>query len=208
MTSGRRDDPRRRDFRRLREETLFEGRVFSVVNATFADPDGEEFHRDVVRHPGAVAVVPLHEDGTVSLVRQMRPAVGEPVLEIPAGTCDVDGEDLETTAHRELVEEAGLRAKRLERLAAVYNSPGYTDQRTTIFLATGLEACDADPAGVEERWMSVERLPLADAASLIASGHLVDSTTIVGMLLARDMRAAGDMRADADVPPDPRSGGD
>lgn len=172
-------------FVRLSEEPVFDGHLFSVRHVTLADPDGEPFARDVVRHPGAVAVVPLHQDGTVTLVRQMRVAVGEQVLEAPAGTRDVAGEDPTETARRELAEEAGLRAGRLERLAAVYNSPGYTDQRTTIFLATGLQACETARSGVEERWMSVERVALCQLEQLVEGGRIVDSTTIVGLFLAR-----------------------
>lgn len=173
------------EFRRVAEEPAFSGRVFSVSRLRFADPDGEEFERDVVRHPGAVAVVAVDDDGAVTLVRQMRVAVGEPVLEAPAGTCDHDGEEAETTARRELAEEAGLRASRWERLATVLNSPGVSDQRTVVFLATGLSPCATEPAGVEERWMSVETVPLASIEELVASGRVADSTTIVGMFLAR-----------------------
>jgi ADP-ribose pyrophosphatase len=172
-------------FVRRSEEPIFDGHLFSVRRVTFTDPDGETFDREIVRHPGAVAVVPVHHDGTVSLVRQMRVAVGEAVLEAPAGTCDVDGEDLESTAARELGEEAGLRAGRLQHLASVYNSPGYTDQKTAIFLATELEPCDAQPSGVEERFLSVESVALTDVAGLVASGRLIDSTTIVGLFLAK-----------------------
>lgn len=172
-------------FRQVAEEPIFASRVFSISHLTLTDPAGEVFERDVVRHPGAVAVVPLAADGTVTLVRQMRPAVGEAVLEAPAGTRDVDGEAPEVTALRELAEEAGLKAASLRRLATVYNSPGYTDQRTTIFLATGLEPCETEPAGVEERWMSVETIALSDLEQLVSSGRLVDSTTIVGLFLAR-----------------------
>ncbi len=176
-------------FRQLGERPRFEGHLFDVHTVRFSDPDGREFERDVVRHPGAVSIVPAHGDGTVTLVRQFRVALGVTVLEAPAGTCDVDGEDPEETARRELEEEAGLRARRLERLAAVFNSPGYTDQRTILYLATGLDECEARPHGVEERWMSTERVALADVERLAAAGQLLDATTLVGLLLAR--RALG-----------------
>jgi 8-oxo-dGTP pyrophosphatase MutT (NUDIX family) len=172
-------------FRHVGEEELFRGHLFALHHVTLADPDGEEFERDVVRHPGAVAIVPVHADGTVTLVRQMRAAVGESVLEVPAGTRDVDGEPPEATARRELAEEAGLRASHVEQLASLYNSPGYSDQRTTIYLATDLEPCDTDRAGIEERWMSVEHVALADLEGLVAQGRLVDAATVAGLLLAR-----------------------
>lgn len=184
-------------FRRLAERTAFEGHLFSVRTVRFADPDGVEFERDVVRHPGAVSVVAVADDGTVTLVRQVRAPVGVPVLEAPAGTRDVEGEPPEETARRELAEEAGLEAAHLERIATVLNSPGYTDQRTLIFLATGLSPCDPDPEGVEERWMSTETARLEDVERLVGEERLMDATTIAGLLLARGRlaaRATGDHR--------------
>lgn len=171
-------------FRRIGEEEIFSGPVFSVAQGRFADPEGEIFERVVVHHPGAVAVVPVDAEGVATLVRQLRAAVWQDVLEVPAGTCDVDGEPPEATARRELAEEAGLVAERLELLADVYNSPGVSDQRTRIFLATGLRPCATDRIGVEERWMTVERVALDDVAELVADGRLVDETTVLGLLLA------------------------
>lgn len=192
-------------FVRLSETPVFEGHLFSVRRLTYADPEGGTFDREVVRHPGAVAVVPVHDDGSVTLVRQLRVAVGEPVLEAPAGTCDVDGEDLEATAARELAEEAGLRAKALRHLGSVYNSPGYTDQRTAIYLATGLEPCESSPAGVEERFLSVETVALSDVEVLVGNGRLVDSTTIVGLFLARTARGASTASRAPSAPSAPRA---
>lgn len=169
----------------MSEEQRFSGRVFGVATVTFTDPDGHRFVRDVVRHPGAVTIVPVHDDGRATLVRQLRVAVGETVLEAPAGTCDVQGEDPATAARRELEEEAGLRAGQWRELGEVYNSPGYSDERTIVYLATGLEACDTNPAGAEERWMSTERAALSDVERLVAEGRLRDATTIMAMLLAR-----------------------
>ena len=178
------DEPQQ-GFRQVAERPRFDGHVFKVRTVVFADPDGHEFERDVVRHPGAVSVVPSHGDGTVTLVRQFRAAVGTIVLEAPAGTCDVDGEDPESTALRELEEEAGLSAGRVQRLGAVYNSPGYTDQRTIVYLASDVTPCATSPSGVEEQWMSTERIALEDVERLVAEGRLLDATTIVGLLLAR-----------------------
>jgi len=174
-----------RGFRCVAERPRFDGHLFGVRTLTFADPAGDEFERDVVRHPGAVSVVAAHDDGTATLVRQLRVAVGTTVLESPAGTCNVDGEDPEATATRELQEEAGLRARHLVRLGEVFNSPGYTDQRTVVYLATDVAPCESRPAGPEERWISTERVALRDVEVLVAEGRLHDATTIVGLLLAR-----------------------
>lgn len=170
---------------------MFGGPVFSVAHARFSDPDGQPFDRYVMRHPGAVAVVAVDGDRQATLVRQLRPAVWAEVLEIPAGTRDVDGEDPAVTAARELAEEAGLEADRVELLAETWNSPGVSDQRTLVYLATGLHPCPTDRRGVEERWMTVTHVDLDDVESLVAAGELVDQTTILGLLLARG-RVAGD----------------
>ena len=174
-------------FRQVGEEEIFRGWLFRVTRAHLVDPAGEGFEREVVRHPGAVAVVPVADDGTVTVVRQFRPALGRSVLEIPAGTCDVDGEPLEETARRELAEEAGLDAASIRRLAAVHNSPGFTDQLTTIFLATGLTPCPTERSGVEERWMSTETFALDDVPGMVDDGSLVDETTVLGLSLARQV---------------------
>jgi ADP-ribose pyrophosphatase len=172
-------------FSKTGEATLVQGRVFDVLRAQFADPSGQPFERFVVRHPGAVAVVALDDEGRVHLVRQYRASLEREVLELPAGTCDVDGEDRLTTARRELAEEVGLEARHWEVLAAVRNSPGYSDQLTTIFLATGLSACPTGRGGVEERWMTVETLPLEGAAEHLETEADLDETTLLGLLLAR-----------------------
>lgn len=171
-------------FGRRGEEEVFAGWLFSVARAGFVDPDDRPFERFVVRHPGAVAVVAVDEEGFATLVRQLRPAVWESVLEVPAGTRDVDGEPPELTARRELAEEAGLVAERMEELASVYNSPGYCDQRTVIYLATGLAPCETARHGEEERWMTTERVHLDDAGVMVADGRLVDQTTVLALLLA------------------------
>jgi ADP-ribose pyrophosphatase len=183
--TGRAPGPDKSDFAMLDEEPIFDGHVFSVRRVEVTDPDGEHFAREVVRHPGAVSVVALHDDGTVTLVRQHRVAVGTAVLEAPAGTCDNAGEDAVDTARRELAEEAGLVARHIEPLGTIFNSPGYTDQRTRLFLATGLDECQKSPAGIEERWLTVERVSLSHVEALVATGRLLDATTIVGLLLAR-----------------------
>jgi ADP-ribose pyrophosphatase len=165
-----------------------------VGEAELVAPDGHHFERFIVHHPGAVTIVPVDTDRRVTLVRQYRAAVDGMVLETPAGTRDVGGEAPEATARRELEEEAGLVAESMEVLMGTYNTPGISDQHTTIFLATGLSPCAAKPAGVEEGFMTVETIALDDVESLVADGTLVDETTVLGLLLARarlDRAAAG-----------------
>jgi len=161
-----------------------------VVNATFVAPDGTEFTRDVVRHPGAVAVVAVTADRSVVLVRQYRGPVDRELLEIPAGTRDVDGEPPDSTAARELEEEAGVRAGRLRLLATIYNSPGFCDEKTFIYLADQLEPGKAERLGEEERFLEVVEVPLDSIEDMIASRRIVDAQTVIGVLMARDALAS------------------
>jgi ADP-ribose pyrophosphatase len=172
-------------FARVSEEEVFRGWLFTVGRVALVDPEGEPFERFVVHHPGAVTVVPVDGQRKVTLVRQYRASVDRMVLETPAGTCDVDGEPLETTARRELAEEAGLLAESMEVLMGTFNTPGISDQHTTIFLATGLSPCSTGRVGVEEGFMTIETISLDDVEALVADGTLVDETTVLGLLLAR-----------------------
>jgi ADP-ribose pyrophosphatase len=172
-------------FRKVGEETVFRGVIFSVGHATFATAAGSEFDRDVVRHPGAVAVVPVTEEGEVVLLRQYRPAVERFILEVPAGTRDVDGEPPDETARRELAEEAGYDAGQLEFLAEILNTPGFCDESTRLYLATALAPVPSRRHGVEEETLTVERVALAAFDALVDAGEVVDAQTILGVGLAR-----------------------
>jgi ADP-ribose pyrophosphatase len=179
-------------FRRVSEVEVFRFWLFTVGRAEVVAPDGNHFERFVVHHPGAVAIVAVDANRRVTLVRQYRAAVDRMVLEAPAGTRDVDGESLEATARRELVEEAGLSAESMEVLMGTFNTPGISDQHTTIFLATGLSPCAARPSGVEEGFMTIETIALDDVETLVADGTLVDETTVLGLYLARARLAGAD----------------
>ena len=174
MTSG---------FRKLGEVELVKAKVFRLVRSTFEGPDGGRFERHIVHHPGAVAVVPMHDDGTVSLVRQFRPALEDDLLEVPAGTRDVDGEDAAVTAQRELVEEAGLTAGSMEHLTTFYNAPGISDETITLFLARDLADCEHDRQSEEEHAMTVQRIPLDEALAMVEDGRITDAKTIIGLTL-------------------------
>jgi ADP-ribose pyrophosphatase len=176
-------------FRKLDEVELVRSKVFRVVRSRFTAPDGAEFERTFVRHPGAVAVVPLHDDGTVTLVRQYRPALDVDLLELPAGTCDVDGEDGAVTAERELVEEAGLSAGHLEHLTTFHNAPGMSDEAIAVFLATDLRPVDHDRQSAEEHHMTTERIGLGEVVDMIGDGRITDAKTIIGVTLVADRRA-------------------
>jgi 8-oxo-dGTP pyrophosphatase MutT (NUDIX family) len=178
------------DFRVVGSATLCDAGFLSVSRLRVATSDGEEFDRHVVHHPGAVVVVPVI-DGEAVLVRQWRVATGRDLLEVPAGKRDVDGEAPETTANRELEEEVGFRAGRLHLLCEFYNSPGFCDEYTYLFLATDLEARPRAAVSAEEAAMTIERVPLARVDALIAAGELVDAKSIIGLLLARQFLDGG-----------------
>lgn len=171
-------------FTRGPERSVYKGYVFELVVGEFEAPDGERFQRDVVRHPGAVSVVPVDGDEVV-LVRQYRPALDEHLLEIPAGIRDVAGEAFEATAARELEEEIGMLPGRLEHLCRFYNAPGMSDEEIVVFLATDLRTTEVRAHGPEEQHMTIERVRLDDVERLIASGEIVDGKTIIGLLLAK-----------------------
>ena len=172
------------DFRVVGSETLLDAGFLSISRLHVAASDGEEFDRHVVHHPGAVVVVPVIGDEAL-LVRQWRVATGRDLLEVPAGKRDVEGEPPETTANRELEEEVGYVAGRLDKLAEFYNSPGFCDEYTHLFLATDLEERTRAAVSHEEAAMTIERVPLDRVDGLIASGELVDAKSIIGLLLAR-----------------------
>ena len=171
-------------FSQVDETEVFEGHIIRVAQGTFRAPDGSTFTRDLIRHPGAVAVVPLLADGRLVLVRQYRAPIDAELLELPAGIRDVEGEPTATTAERELLEETGYRAGRVEFLTRFANSVGFSDEEVEIFLARDLTLADKSLQGIEEQHMTVELVPLGDALGLIEEGQLRDAKTVVGVLLA------------------------
>ena len=167
------------------EVVLHRGRFITVTRAAFVDPDGHPFERDVVRHPGAVAMVAVTEAEAVLLVQQYRPAVDRWLLEVPAGTCDIEGEPVETTARRELAEELGYAAGRWRLLTRCAITPGFCDEYSSVYLCTDLSAVPVDRQGTEERFMRVAEVPLDRFDALVDDGTIVDATTILGVALAR-----------------------
>ena len=165
----------------LETRRVYEGRVVNLRLDTVALPDGRSAVREVAEHAPVVVIVPLDGDGNVLLVRQYRLPVQQSLLELPAGGIDA-GESIEEAAQRELREETGQRAGRLERLAAFYASPGYCDELMHLFLATELEpsplAADSDEN------IEVVLIPLTDALALVDRGQICDAKTIIGLWAA------------------------
>lgn len=154
-------------------------------------PDGTPMAREVVRHPGAVAVVPI-VDGCVVLIRQYRAPIDAWVLEIPAGKLDVPGEDQEAAAARELEEEVGLTPGQLQRMVRFVSAPGFSDEWLTLFLATGCRPVPVEPDGPEEELAEIVRLPLEDIPGVVASGQIEDAKTLIGLLTLLTMNHGDD----------------
>lgn len=178
-------------FRVVGSEVVAEAGFLTITEDRVDAPGSEAFTRIVVHHPGAVVIVPVDGDD-VLMIRQFRAAVGADILEIPAGKRDVEGEPPEETARRELEEEIGYRPGRLVKLAEFYNTPGFCDEYTHLFLALDLEDLGGNLAvGPEEQAMTMERVPLARVDELMAGGELRDAKSIIGVLLARRFLDAG-----------------
>ncbi|TFV66158.1 UNVERIFIED_ORG: NUDIX hydrolase [Bacillus sp. AZ43] len=180
------------EYRVLGSETVYDGRVISLRRDTVAMPGGGDSMREVVTHPGAVAVVAVDDDDRVLLLRQYRHPVGDYLWELPAGLRDADGEPPLETARRELAEEALLAADRWSLLATVYNSPGFSDELVQVYLAEGLRDVERPEGFVvehEEADMTLERVPLAEAVQRVFDGDIRNSSAVVGVLAAAQVRA-------------------
>jgi ADP-ribose pyrophosphatase len=144
-------------------------------------PNGREVSLDIVHHPGAAAVVPFASDDEVLLIRQYRHAAGGAILEVPAGKLD-PGESPEVCAARELVEESGHRAGRLEALGAIWTTPGFTDERIHLFAAFDLAPAEGRPE--DDEVIEVVRTPLAHALELVWRGELCDAKSALALIHA------------------------
>jgi 8-oxo-dGTP pyrophosphatase MutT (NUDIX family) len=167
---------------RVASRTVYEGRIARVRLDEFRYPDGSTSVREVVGHPGAVAIV-AHDGRFLYLVRQPREAVGEEaLLELPAGKLDVAGESRLDCAKRELAEEVGKSASRWEELKSFYTSPGFAEEEVTVYLATGLE--DVGATADDEERLEIIAWPLEELDQAIAECR--DSKSLIGLLLFRE----------------------
>ncbi|CAN5629892.1 NUDIX hydrolase [soil metagenome] len=172
----------------LATEHRYTGWAIDVRTDTVRLPDGAVVKRDVIAHPGAVAVLALDERDQVVLVRQYRHPVGGPLLELPAGLLDVEAEPALAAAERELYEEASLTAGRWDVLVDLYTSPGMTDEAIRIYLARDLSTVsesDRFTAEHEEATMTVERHSMPELVRLILAGELTNGPAVAGILAAR-----------------------
>ncbi|HKO97762.1 MAG TPA: NUDIX hydrolase [Pyrinomonadaceae bacterium] len=164
----------------LDSKEIFRGRVFSVTVDTIHEGD-QTYVREIVHHSGSAVIIPVFDDGTVGLVRQYRHPAVRYLLEAPAGTLNRD-EEPELGAARELEEELGFVAGRLEKLSEFFISPGFLEEKMWVYLATELTQTVARPE--EDEILEIVRLPFAQALSMITTGEIEDAKTIIGIMLA------------------------
>lgn len=160
-------------------ETVYQGRFITVRKETYTFQEGPPHVTDIVKHPGAVGVLPIASDGKLLLIRQWRRAVGEILIEIPAGLLE-KGEDAMACAGRELQEETGFRAKKLVPLGFIYTAPGFTNEKIQLFVGSGLEEAPLPPD--EHEAIDLHPVSLNEALALIDTGRIIDAKTIVAIL--------------------------
>ena len=160
---------------------IYEGRIVNLGLEQATLPSGRTLELEVIRHPGAAAVVPVHADGTVTLVHQYRYAGGGMHYEIPAGTLE-PGESPQASAARELAEEVQLQAQTYELLTTIHTTPGFTDEQIHIYAARGLSEAPGQPEADE--YIRIVRLPGEEALAMIRRGEITDAKTICGLFLA------------------------
>lgn len=172
--------------RRLEHRRIYEGRVLALDVDEVLEPGGVRATREVVRQRGSVAALPVLDDGRVVLIRQYRYAVDERVWEIPAGRIDA-GETPEQGAGRELEEEVGYAASRLEPLSTFYTTPGFCDERMHLFRASGLRPVPARPE--EDERIEAAVFTLEETRRMIARGEIREGKTLVALLLEGERRS-------------------
>jgi ADP-ribose pyrophosphatase len=178
----------------LNSVEIFHGRVFAVTRDTITEGD-KTYEREVVHHPGSAVIIPIFEDGTIALVRQYRHPALRYLLEAPAGTLE-RGEAPEQGAARELEEELGFVAARLEKLTEFFVSPGFCEEKMWVYLAT--EMTETQQQLEEDEIVEVVRIPFSQALSMITTGEIDDAKTMIGVMLAAPR--VGPSMLEADYP--------
>jgi NTP pyrophosphohydrolases including oxidative damage repair enzymes len=166
--------------RTLSTESIYKGKIFDVIESEISHDD-IQYKREIVVHKGSCVIVPVFDDQTVAMVRQYRYAAEKFLLEIPAGTLNKD-EDPQAGAIRELEEEIGVTAGKIEKLTEFYVSPGFLTEKMFLYIATGLTKTAQRLE--QDEILTVERHTFPDAFDLILSGDIEDAKTIIGLILA------------------------
>jgi len=168
----------------IKSERIFHGRIFDLVIEDMEEQDGNIRKCEIISHPGGGVVIPFFDNGDILLVRQYRYPFKIFVLEAPAGKLEPNEDPLDC-AKRELMEETGYTAEKFIKLTAMYTTPGFCNEVLHIYLATGLKKSEfGQNLDDGEQSLTVESLPMTRAIEMITNGEIVDSKTIVGILLA------------------------
>jgi ADP-ribose pyrophosphatase len=170
-------------------DTLYIGKILALRLDQVIMPGGREAKREVVEHLGSVVILPLHDDGSVTMIDQYRHALGRRLRELPAGLLDAPGEDPLATAQRELLEEVGYVAQQWSVLVDLVSSPGFSDESQRVFMARGLTQVERPPSIDEEADLDVVRLPLDDAVRQVLTGEIVNGPAVAGLLAAHAVLA-------------------
>ncbi|MDR2635057.1 MAG: NUDIX hydrolase [Clostridiales bacterium] len=163
----------------INKSTVYDGKIIKLRRDEVSLPNGKPAVREVVEHPGGACILAV-KDGLVYFVEQFRYPYGETLLELPAGKLERD-ETPEKTALRELTEETGLKAERVELVATVYPTPGYTDEKLYLFRAVGLSEADSRPD--DDEFLNIVKIPAEEALNLARSGKLRDAKSIILLLM-------------------------
>ncbi len=169
-------------FELSKSETLLQGRAFKIRRDHLKTPDGKETRLEIIEHGGSVVVIPIDADGNMLFVRQYRHAAGHDLLELPAGTRD-GNEPFEECAAREIREETGMEAGKLEKVGEFYLAPGYSTEFMGVFLATELRHNPLDPDADE--FLSVEKMSVKEAFEMSMRGDMPDAKSLAALLLAK-----------------------
>ena len=175
----------------LSGEEIYPGKIIRVEKWQVALPNGDTAMREIVKHNGASAIVPVDGAGMVTMVRQHRVSIDKCTWEIPAGKLDSPTEDPFDAAKRELEEETGLQAEHWQKLTSMYTTPGFCNERISIYLATGLSQHPSHPDADE--FLRIKKIPLDDAIAQCMSGEIQDGKTLVGLLMAKQVLSLRDM---------------
>ena len=172
-------------FRVEAEREIFQGRVIRLVDRDLVLPNGRRTTFSIVEHPGAVAIIPVHANGDVVLLKQFRPSIGEEIYEIPAGTIE-KGEAPLATAKREIVEETGFKARQWTKIAEFFTAPGFCTELMHVYVARGLSPATAD--GDADEVLRPVRMSIDAALKLVRSQKIRDAKSIAGLLIYHGRR--------------------
>lgn len=166
----------------LNSKVVFKGNLLNVFADKVELPNGKVASREYIKHPGAVAVVPITQEGNIVLVRQYRYPIGNVLLEVPAGKLD-KGEEPDICALRELEEETGYVAKSIKKIASIYTTPGFTDEVIHLYIAENLTLSNPHPD--EDEFLDVEIYSKEEIKTMIADGRINDAKSMLALLLAK-----------------------